>query len=255
VTPGNGKTTFTTFTFDSTGSGDPDGTSQLDWNFGDGSAHSSLASPTHAYSAPGSYTATLKVTADDNGAVATSTVPVVVVNNVAPTALAQVDATSGKTGIKNFQFGSVGTVDPDGTLTLDWNFGDGSAHETTASPTHTYSAAGVYTVTLTATDDNGATGTDTKTITVVDNVFPTTSPTVNLTSGTTATSFNFSANGADSDGTVTAYLWAFDDGTFSTNAIQNNKKFTAPGTYNVTVTVTDNPGAQTTSAPIVITVT
>ena len=34
----------------------------------------------------------------------------------------------------------------------------------------------------------------------------------------------------------------------------NNKKFTAPGTYNVTVKATDNNGAQTTSAPITITI-
>ena len=70
---------------------------------------------------------------------------------------------------------------------------------------------------------------------MLDNVAPTASPTVNLTSGTTATNFNFTANGADSDGTVTAYFWNFGDGTFATTANPTNKKFTAPGTYNVTV--------------------
>jgi PKD repeat protein len=259
VTPASGKATFTTFNFTSTGSGDPDGAYQLDWDFGDETAHSSLDSPSHVYAAAGNYTVTLKVTAADNGAVATSTVPVTVVNNVAPTAAAQVDATSGKTGIKNFQFGSAGTSDSDGTVTLDWNFGDGSLHSTAASPTHVYSAAGTYTVTLTATDDNGATATDTKTITVVDNVAPSTAPTVNLTSGTagatTGTAFNFQANSGDSDGTVTAHFWAFDDGTFATTANPSNKRFALPGTYSVTVTVTDNNGAQTTSAPISITVT
>ncbi|MFM7508209.1 MAG: PKD domain-containing protein, partial [Actinomycetota bacterium] len=34
----------------------------------------------------------------------------------------------------------------------------------------------------------------------------------------------------------------------------NNKKFPAAGTYNVTVTVTDNNGSATTSAPITITI-
>ena len=95
VTPGSGKALFTTFTFDSTGSADPDGTVQLDWDFGDGSTHSTAASPTHVYATPGDYTATLTVTADDNGAQATSTVPVHVVANVAPTAALQVDATTG----------------------------------------------------------------------------------------------------------------------------------------------------------------
>jgi PKD repeat protein len=85
-------------------------------------------------------------------------------------------------------------------------------------------------------------------------VAPTTSPTVNLTEGTTATNFNFAANAADSDGTVTSILWNFGNGTFANTANVSNKKFTAPGTYNVTVTVTDNNGASTTSAPITITI-
>ena len=91
---------------------------------------------------------------------------------------------------------------------------------------------------------------------MVDNLAPTTAPTVNLNSGTTATNFNFTANAADADGTVTAYFWNFGTtGTFATTANPTNKKFTAPGTYSVTVTVTDNNGAQTTSAPIIITIT
>ncbi|WP_224124093.1 LamG-like jellyroll fold domain-containing protein [Nocardioides mangrovi] len=54
--------------FDSTGSGDVDGTiASYDWNFGDGSAHGSGPSPTHAYAAAGPYTVTLTVT-DDDGA-------------------------------------------------------------------------------------------------------------------------------------------------------------------------------------------
>ncbi|MFN7148268.1 MAG: PKD domain-containing protein, partial [Microthrixaceae bacterium] len=111
-------------------------------------------------------------------------------------------------------------------------------------------------VELTVTDDNGATDTATVQVTVLDNVAPSTSPTVNLTSGTAAvTNFNFAANAADSDGTVTAYSWNFGDGTFATIANPSNKKFNLPGTYNVTVTVTDNNGAQTTSAPITITIT
>jgi PKD repeat protein len=36
-------------------------------------------------------------------------------------------------------------------VTYSWNYGDNSALETTASPSHKYAAAGTYTVTLTAT--------------------------------------------------------------------------------------------------------
>ncbi|MDH7511307.1 MAG: PKD domain-containing protein, partial [Methanolinea sp.] len=37
-----------------------------------------------------------------------------------------------------------------------WNFGDGSANATTQNPTHTYSAAGNYTVTLTVSNSYGS---------------------------------------------------------------------------------------------------
>src|SRR5205085_6978790 len=45
------------------------------------------------------------------------------------------------------------------------HFGDGTT-ATGAAPSHTYAAAGSYTVTLSATDKDGATGTSTKSVTV-----------------------------------------------------------------------------------------
>ncbi len=50
-----------------------------------------------------------------------------------------------------------------GAYTYTWDFGDGSPVNNTASPSHTYTVNGVYTVTLTVT---GPCGTDTHTMTV-----------------------------------------------------------------------------------------
>jgi glucose/arabinose dehydrogenase len=56
-----------TVAFDGSGSSDPDGEAlSYDWNFGDGSAHSTAANPTHAFGT-GTYLVTLKVT-DSRGA-------------------------------------------------------------------------------------------------------------------------------------------------------------------------------------------
>lgn len=53
--------------FSSAGSYDPDGDAiSYDWDFGDGTAHSAEANPSHTYATAGSFTATLSVT-DANG--------------------------------------------------------------------------------------------------------------------------------------------------------------------------------------------
>ena len=49
-------------------------------------------------------------------------------------------------------FSSAGSNDPEGEpLTYAWDFGDGTT-STAANPTHTYAAAGSYTVRLTVSD-------------------------------------------------------------------------------------------------------
>jgi hypothetical protein len=57
------------------------------------------------------------------------------------------------------------STDPDGdTLTYDWDFGDGTAHATTAKPSHTYSVAGLLHARLTVNDGHG--GSDSATVAV-----------------------------------------------------------------------------------------
>jgi hypothetical protein len=52
-------------------------------------------------------------------------------------------------------FSSAGSSDPDGTITsYQWTFGDGT-NGTGATPSHVYSSAGNYIVTLTVTDNSG----------------------------------------------------------------------------------------------------
>ena len=66
-------------------------------------------------------------------------------------------------------------------------------------------------------------------------------PVANFTSSTSALTANFTDTSTDSDGTIASRSWAFGDGTTSTTA-NPSKTYAAAGTYNVTLTVTDNGG-------------
>lgn len=84
--------------------------------------------------------------------------------NRAPTAFADSDRTFGGAPL-DVQFTSSGSTDPEGdTLNFRWDFGDGSAPSTEANPKHTYVAEGMYTVTLTVSDEFN--NKDTKTLTI-----------------------------------------------------------------------------------------
>ncbi|GEA89674.1 LamG-like jellyroll fold domain-containing protein [Cellulomonas cellasea] len=132
--------------------------------------------------------------------------------------------------------------DPDGTVASHtWDFGDGGT-ATGATATHPYAAGGVYTVTLTVTDDRGDSASTSQQVTVTDpppNVAP-------VASFTTATSdLTVSVNGSassDPDGTIASYAWTFGDGGTATGATATHA-YAAAGTYPVTLRVTDDDGA------------
>jgi large repetitive protein len=121
------------------------------WNWGDGTALV-LGSPpaAHRYALAGTYTVTL-ITTDGWGKAASTTRTVTrtePTGNRAPTATFTTICT-GLICTTN----SNGTTDLDGDqITYSWNFGDGTALSTAASPPHTYTTAGTYTITLTVTD-------------------------------------------------------------------------------------------------------
>jgi PKD repeat protein len=152
-------------TFDGSASSDSDGSvASYAWDFGDSSTSSTIAKPTHTYAAAGTYSVTLTVT-DNGGAIGTVNKSVTVTAapaNVKPTAAFTSAATNLVVG-----FDGSGSTDTDGSVaSYAWDFGDSSTVSTAVKPSHTYAAAGDYSVTLTVTDDDGATDSVNKTITV-----------------------------------------------------------------------------------------
>jgi PKD repeat protein len=161
--------------FDASGSSDTDGSiASYDWDFGDGSTGSG-ATPSHTYDSAGSYTVELTVT-DDDGATATAqqtvTVSETTPDNQDPSASFTYSPSSPTTD-DSVSFDASASNDPDGSIaSYDWDFGDGSTGSG-ATPSHTYSSSGTYTVELTVTDDDGATATTQQTVTVSEPTTPT----------------------------------------------------------------------------------
>ena len=156
--------------FDGSASTDPNGDPlTYAWDFGDG-AMSSGATPTHAFTAEGTYTISLTV---DDGQIASTAVNTIATvatppSNRRPTADAG-GPYNGETGV-NVSFDGTASSDPDGdVLSYSWDFGDGRTG-TGAAPNHAYAAAGTYTVNLTVNDSEFDSAVANGTVTVTDPV-------------------------------------------------------------------------------------
>lgn len=123
------------------------GSAVYDWDFGDGSSHSAQQSPSHTYGAAGTFEWKLTVTAGGQTCTKTGTVTVL---DCSLTCSASASTVSGRPPLS---VSFTGTADPgncSGTLTRDWDFGDGTPHASSSPVSHTYSAAGTYSWTYTA---------------------------------------------------------------------------------------------------------
>lgn len=149
-----------------------------------------------------------------------------------------VSPTSGVVSVTNFIFTDQST----GPLTSrQWNFGDG-ASSTAANPSHVYTAAGTYTVTLTIFGSGGTQSSISKSVSVSSAATPVVADfRVSASSGTAGlTGFAFTDR---STGPVTSWLWNFGDGSGS-NLQNPTRVYPNPGTFVVSLTVTGNGGVQ-----------
>ena len=204
-------------------------------------ATSTTVSPSHTYTVDGTYTVTLTVTD--------------CVGRLHHVDTGRHDRRAGRQrgaypgdqyaacAAGNCTFSSVGTVDPNGdSFTYLWNFGD-TTNSTAANPSHTYAAAGTFTVTLTVTDGWGRFNSATRVVTIVEP--PTNLPPVPVIvdpPSCVARVCTFSSAGsADPNGDAFTRVWSWGDGTPNTTSttVTQAHTYAAAGTYTVTLTLTD----------------
>ena len=170
-------TSNTTCTMTATGASDPD-TAAGDairnyvWSWGDGTPDTTgtSASQAHVFPTPGTYTVTLRVldkwgraSAVVTRSVTTAAEPA---GNNGPAVVFNQPTCTARVCVAN----SAGTTDTDGGIrSYTFKWGDGTTDTvttSTANQSHTYAAAGTYTITLVATDNWGRTTTVTRSVTV-----------------------------------------------------------------------------------------
>lgn len=203
------------------------------WDFGDGSPLGTEQNPLHDYAQPGTYTVTLTA---GNVAGSSSKSHFVVVSLGDPPKAAFTYKAEGL----DVAFTDASTGAP---TTWEWDFGDRTAHDTRQNPTHHYATSGNYVVTLTVRNAAG----ESTTSQIVKIVGP---PTADFQFGYASADQLTVAFSDTSSGSPTAWLWSFGDCDLQkecTSTAQNPvHKYTAPGMYTVTLTVTNAAGQSTT---------
>jgi PKD repeat protein len=214
------------------------------WNFDDGTTPSSDRSPRHTFTERGTYDVTLTVTNAGGSSTVTKSVPV---NPRAPVASFTYAPTTSINTTTNVQFTFrqlSGAGEPE---EYAWDFGDGGT-STERNPSHRFTTAGTYTVSLVVRNPGGTSPAFAQSIRVT--VPPVTASfTVPATPRIAGTPVAF--NNTTPTGPGQTYAWDFDDGTAPGTQRSPSHTFTAAGTYDVTLRVTNDGG---TSPPATVTI-
>lgn len=200
------------------------------WHFGDGIT-STVPNPAHFYTSAGLYSVSLTVSGPGGSDTLTRT-NYITVNPQPPTP----DFTGApRAGNAPLTVTFTDLTDQD-IFSWLWEFGDGIT-STVQHPVHTYTATGVYTVSLTVTGPGGS-GTLTRPGYITVTVPP---PVADFQAEPVAGPPPLSVTFTDlSSGQIDSYLWDFGDGASST-AVDPTHIYTATGVYTVSLTVT-GPG-------------
>ena len=228
--------------FDASKSSDRDGNlTNYKWDFGDGSV-SSDPTPTHIYSAPGTYHTVLTVMDDVGTSTSSTSDSMTVVINAPPIADAGIDQIGSPN--ESLKFDGSNSVDPDGTINkYIWKFGDGTEGEGSYT-THSYKNPGTYSVQLKVEDNSGHTAAVSyDNCQVVVNAAPVADAGADIVAAPNQKITFDGSNSYDSDGSIVRYEWEFSDDKTKSEKKIVKKSFANPGIYNAILKVYDNSGS------------
>jgi RHS repeat-associated protein len=252
----------------------------IDWGDGSSSAGTvsfndgdGIVTGTHAYSDGGQYTVTLSLSDDGGGSASTSTSASVqnsppIVSSVPP-----VSGSEGSPVALTASFTDGGTSDSH-IATIHWGDGTSSPGTVTSSGgqgtitgSHVYGDDGVYAVTVSISDSDGLTTSATGSATIL-NVAPTLSAAVpgdiyagfsqpillasfadpGFSSAAGSESFTATINWGDGSAPTSGLVETINGsaGVPTTGTITGTHEYAEPGTYTVTVTLTDDAGQKKT---------
>lgn len=118
-----------------------------------------------------------------------------------------------------------------------WDFGDG-ASSNVLNPSHTYTTAGSYTVTLVVTDQNGVADAEVKPAYIIVNPLPQTN--FSFTGNGCTVPFDVTFTNGSAAGPTISYAWNFGNGQTSTATNPPAVTYNSGGTFAVSLTVTNN---------------
>lgn len=231
------------FTFDATGSFDPDNDDlSFLWEFGDG--HFSYEPfIMHKFDKSGDYVVRLTITDDSNVQNSAATTTQTVKANIPPFSIINVPEKVCIEETVDFD-GSGSYDDIDNSLTYRWDFGDGSAMSTEKIAKKSYVKPGLFKIGLTV-DDNSQTVCSSHTSEKY--LFVNAPPKADTGHEEILKCFDRNAefivafdgtNSSDANGDPLSFKWDFDDGT-SFDGIKTHHQFKDIGNYDVKLLVSD----------------
>ncbi|PCJ78967.1 MAG: hypothetical protein COA57_15885, partial [Flavobacteriales bacterium] len=219
------------------------------WTFQNGSpATSTTTNPSVSYSTSGTYNVTLIAT----GVNSSDTISQSITVSVSQPPSAGFSASDTVIYLPNATVSF--TNSSSNASSYLWDFGDSTTTDTMQNPTHIYTSAGSYSVTLIAT--NGQCPDDTMMLTNYIQVIDTSvQPIANFTYSSASICAGDSIQFTNTSTNATSYLWTFQNGSPATSTTTNpSVSYSASGTYNVTLIATGVSSSDTISQSITVSV-